>query len=393
MAVFTHSLPFFHSQHPKVVAVTTSLKDKIKELEYAKSYLENSIRASKELQKSMQIFESLFTETTNKVGWKTSQHERTFTNSSKFNAITYQSCNSISCPPSHLPKTIHKAADACACISIKTMSDLLVALDRLRTSETSNKLKLGRRSTAGAESDETNMNFTYVPPPKTDITPQLLSESLALQPQDTATVGSVMPFFQDDVISFGCQLNGFIASTITLNASTELPCHGIGTQSQPDLELRPKNVDNGTTQAYIPDCSIVAVNMYDPNVITYWVQDKSGAIYSVVGSNKIIDIDQLNSTASTSLVLRAKPAGSKKRDTTMHDCNMAGQDIVDRAMQKRAVLPPDWHTASMSPEACAAIKCNNNGGNPAMFNPFTKTCGCREPAYVEFDNLGQKNNR
>lgn len=40
----------------------------------------------------------------------------------------------------------------------------------------------------------------------------------------------------------------------------------------------------------------------------------------------------------------------------------------------------------MTPEACAAMVCNNNGGQPAMYNPFTMTCGCRDPTYVEVDH-------
>lgn len=246
-----------------------------------------------------------------------------------------------------------------------------------------------RRSEA-VEPLSKDTNFTYVPPPKTDITPQLLDQSLASQPQDTATVGSIMPHFQDGVLSFGVQLNGLVAATMMLNASTDLPCDGIGGQAQPDLELRPKDVDNGTAQTYIPDCQIVAVNMYNPDVINYWVQDKNGSITSLVGSNKLVDINLLNSTASTSLVLRAKQPGAAKRDSSMGNGATTGQAIADRAMQKeqekRGLSAPDPHTASMTAEACAGMKCNNNGGNPAMYNPFSSTCWCRDPVYVETDH-------
>lgn len=226
-------------------------------------------------------------------------------------------------------------------------------------------------------------NLTYVPPPKTDITPALLAESLSVQPQDTATVGSIMPHFQDGVVSYGVQLNGLIAATMTLNASTSLPCANIGQsgQAQPDLVLQPKYIDNGTAQPYVPDCNIVAVNMYDPNVIHYWVMDANGSIYSLVGNNKVMNIDQLNTTASVSLVLRAKPAGTMKRDLVAA-AFQKGTEVV-----KRALSQPDPHTASMSAEACAAIQCNNNGGKAAVFNPFTKTCWCQDPVYVEIEHV------
>lgn len=226
-------------------------------------------------------------------------------------------------------------------------------------------------------------NITFVPPPKTDITPALLAESLSVQPQDTATVGSVMPHFQDGVISYGIQLNGLVAATMTLNASTSLPCADIdhSGQSQPDLVLRPKDIENGTAQPYISDCNIIAVNMYDPNVIHYWMMHASGAIYSLVGDNKVMSIDQLNSTANTSLVLRAKPAGTAKRDL-----EAAAIEEGTEAL-RRALSQPDSHTASMTAEACAAMKCNNNGGDPAVFNPFTKTCWCKDPVYVEIEHV------
>lgn len=237
---------------------------------------------------------------------------------------------------------------------------------------------MSKRSVPTAEAD----NFTYVPPPKTDVTPALLAESLAVQPQDTATIGSVMPHFLDGVISYGVQLNGLIAATMTLNASTSLPCANIGTSSgaQPDLVLRPKDLDNGTAQAYIPDCSIIAVNMYGPNVINYWVMNQAGAIFSLIGSNKVMQIDQINSTASVALVLRASTTGNTKRDTAAPPLR-GSDDIVKRAMSQ-----PDIHTASMSAEACAAMICNNNGGKPAVFNPFTKNCWCQDPVYVEIEH-------
>jgi len=228
-------------------------------------------------------------------------------------------------------------------------------------------------------------NFTYVPPPKTDITPALLEQSLASQPQHTATIGSIMAHFQQGVLSFGAQLNGLVAATMTLNASTELPCDGIGGQHQPDLEIRPKNVYNGTAQTYVPDCQVVAVNMYNPEVINFWVLDNNGSIHSLVSSNKIVNLDQLNTTASTSLVLRTKQPDVAKRELSMHDCATVGHGVARRAVERRGLSETDSHTAIMTAEACAAMKCINNGGDPAIFNPFTNTCWCKDPVYVETD--------
>lgn len=236
------------------------------------------------------------------------------------------------------------------------------------------------------EKDE-NPGFTYIPPPKTDVTPELLTQSLANQPQDTATINSVMSYFAEDVIVYGAQMNGFVAATLSLNASTEIPCDGIGSPIQPvDLEVRPKDIYNGTAQAYIPDCSIVAINMYNPNIINYWVQTRNGTMHTMIGSNKIVNIDQLNTTASVSLIIRARKATAKKRGLTSVESLKLGRAIAARAIERRAIVPPDSHTATMSEAACAAMICNNNGGQPAVFNQFTKMCGCREPSYVEVDH-------
>lgn len=227
-------------------------------------------------------------------------------------------------------------------------------------------------------------NFTYVPPPKTDVTQELLQQSLLIQPQDTATVSSIVPQFRDGVIMFGIQLNGPVAAMVTLNASTTLPCDTIGTATSPDLVLRPKVVVNGTATPVIPDCQIIAVNMYNPLIITYWVQRQDGGIFSLAGNNKVERIDRIDTSQSVALVVRARITGNLKRrfelESTVH-----GQQVSRRAIAERAIAPIDTHTATMSAEACAAIKCINNGGKAALFNPFTSTCGCAEPVLVEID--------
>lgn len=229
-------------------------------------------------------------------------------------------------------------------------------------------------------------NFTYIPPPSTDITPQLLDQSLNSQPQHKATVSSLMPHFPAGYIQVGIQLDSFVASTMMLNMSTDFPCGIIGKAAQPDLQIQPKDVYNASAQIIIPDCSLIAVNMYKSTVINYWVRNSAGAILSLVGSNKVVDIDRLNSTESVALVLRAIPAGSEQAVGSTKRDTIDGDDIIERALNARSFSAPDMHTATMSAEACAAIKCNNNGGQAAMYNPFTKTCACKDPVFVEVDH-------
>lgn len=226
---------------------------------------------------------------------------------------------------------------ACACIDLKDLAAVVLGTTILEDTQKDAVTELKTRTTI--DPSVKDANFTYIPPPKTDITPDLLAESLAVQPQNTATVVYAVPYFADGVLSFGCQMEGFIASTIVLNASTEIPCDGIDMmQPVPNVELRPKEINDGNATASIPDCSVIAVNMYDPNVLTYWVQNRAGAIFSTTGSNKVVNIDQLNTTASTALILRAKsaPTPMTKRDMEMHDCAMAGQEIANRAIERAA---------------------------------------------------------
>lgn len=261
---------------------------------------------------------------------------------------------------------------------------------------------------------------TFIPPPKQDLTPELLNQSLTVQPQNTATVSSMIPFFHDNVIQVYMQLNGLVADTLVVNCSASLPCGTIGiTDPQPNLAMVPQTVQQGQgqPQVAIADCQCIAVNMYTPNVITYWIQKISdGTIYSVVGSNKVIGIDQMDTTQSTALTLVTLPKGSKRslsdqleyiqperRQIFSIQCDqpcpfyhmhvVRGSDGYcgcmfngsDEELHARAILEPNVHTASMSAEACAAMKCFNSGGapGPAVFNPFTLTCWCMSQPYIE----------
>jgi hypothetical protein len=157
---------------------------------------------------------------------------------------------------------------------------------------------------------------TFVPPPKQDITPELLNESLSNQPQNTATISSIIPYFRDNVLQINMQLMGLVADTLVVNASASLACAGIGLDPEPKIAVVPKVVQQGQGQPQIQvaDCQCIGVNMYTPNVITYWIQKVSdGTIYSLIGSNTVIDIDKMNTTQSTSLSIVTLPVGSTKR--------------------------------------------------------------------------------
>ncbi|EXJ63694.1 hypothetical protein A1O7_00029 [Cladophialophora yegresii CBS 114405] len=273
---------------------------------------------------------------------------------------------------------------------------------------------------------------TFIPPPKQDITPELIQQALSAQPQNTATVSSMIPYFPDGVIRVHLQLAGPVAYTLVVNASTSLPCGAIGlVDPQPNLGLVPlvMNQGQGQPQTVVADCECIAVNMYQPHIVTYWIQKLSdGSIYSVVGNNLVIDIDKMNTTQSTALALTTLSSGATRRSGTDNieyvrpvkrqiwrvNCNYAcpfyhmrmvkstdgtcaclfnGADetLLTRrpdavpGLIARDLIQPDLMNAKMTAEACASMTCFNNGGDPtpALFNPFHQTCWCITQPYIE----------
>ncbi len=276
---------------------------------------------------------------------------------------------------------------------------------------------------------------TFIPPPKQDITPELIQESLTVQPQNKAVVGSIIPYFHDGVVRVYLQLDGPVAYTLVVNASTSLPCGAIGlVDPQPNLALVPLviNQGQGQPQVVVADCEVIAVNMYQPGVITWWIQKVTdGTIYSVLGKSLVKDLDKMNTTQSTALALTALAPGASKRDEAADNniqyvrpekrqiwrvnCNYAcpfyhmrmvkstdgtcaclfsGADekFVDtkgwrkyKEFIARDLIQPDMMNAKMTADACAAMTCFNNGGTPApaLFNPFHQTCWCITQPYIE----------
>ncbi|KIW49001.1 hypothetical protein PV05_10718 [Exophiala xenobiotica] len=261
---------------------------------------------------------------------------------------------------------------------------------------------------------------TFIPPPKQDITPELLNQSLSVQPQNTATVSSIIPYFRENVLRIYMQLKGLVADTLVVNASASLPCSGIGLDPEPKIAIVPKVVQQGQgqPQVQVADCQCIAVNMYIPNVITYWIQKLSdGTIYSLTGSNTVIDIDQMNTTQSTALSIVTLTVGRAKRSAAntleyvqperrqifgiqcdkpcpfyhMHvikstdgycGCIFNGAD-KEMELSSRGITAPDINTATMTEAACKAMTCYNNDNKPAVFNPFSLTCWCNTPPTIE----------
>ena len=262
---------------------------------------------------------------------------------------------------------------------------------------------------------------TFIPPPKQDITPELLQQALSAQPQNNAVVSSVIPYFLDGVIRTFLQLDGPVPYTLVVNCSTSLPCGSIGlADPQPNLGLVPlvMNQGQGQPQTQVADCECIGVNMYQPHIITYWIQKlKDGSVYSVVGNNIATDIDKMNTTQSTALTLVTLSQGASKRSVDenieyvqlekrqlwsvqcdrpcpfYHMSKVTGTDGycgcmfhgADEKLHARGLVEPNPMNAKMTAEACAAMTCFNSGGDPtpALFHPFHLTCWCITQPYIE----------
>ncbi|EXJ73133.1 uncharacterized protein A1O5_04282 [Cladophialophora psammophila CBS 110553] len=262
---------------------------------------------------------------------------------------------------------------------------------------------------------------TFIPPPNQDITPELIQQSLSVQPQNTALVGSIIPYFRDGVIQIFLQLDGPVATTLVVNCSTSLPCGTIGlVNPQPNLALVPLvvNQGQGQPQTAVADCQCIAVNIYNPHIVTYWIQKLSdGSVYSILGNNVVMDIDKMNTTQSTALTLTALSQGAAKR--SFHDnvvyippekrqlwsvqcdwpcpfyhmnkikgtdgyCGCMFND-AGKELDARELIEPNLYNSKMTEKACAAMTCFNNGGDatPALFHPFHLTCWCITQPYID----------
>lgn len=260
---------------------------------------------------------------------------------------------------------------------------------------------------------------TFIPPPKTDITPDLINQSLTSQPDNAGVVTGVIPVFRDGVLMFPVQFEGPIAPIIPINCSTSLPCGLIGNGPDPNIVIGPKYVQDGTQQTIVADCLVIAVNMYDPNIINYVIQNSQGETFSLVGGNKIQDIDKIDTSAPVALTLQSTLGSTKRsvdetksyvipkryqvhKNNCRTECTRRGYFIaglddfcgcMDRedhisVSRRSGISAPDATEATMSAKACAAMTCINNGGKPAVFNPFSLTCWCVDQPLIEDNPSG-----
>ena len=262
---------------------------------------------------------------------------------------------------------------------------------------------------------------TFVPPPKKDITPELINQSLSVQPQNTAIVASVIAHLIEGIITFFVQLDGIVANLIAMNASTTFPCGAIGVDPQPDIMLVPKYVENGTSQTTIADCRCIAINQYKPEIINYWIQTAEGTVYSLVSSNKVSAIDKIDTGAKIALSMITTASSATKRGqleapnvVELGRRQVLKAEVCDRRCPEgmalipgdllknppecgclaqegreisniitRGLTAPGPYTATMGEETCKSMKCTNNNDKPAMWNKFSMTCWCADPTYVE----------
>ncbi|RMZ89602.1 hypothetical protein DV736_g3169, partial [Chaetothyriales sp. CBS 134916] len=296
----------------------------------------------------------------------------------------------------------------------KPKSELRIS--RLRA--ISKKAAAKRQASAANEPTGASMDGpkpSFIPPPKTDITAELINQSLTVQPQNTATISSVLINIPQGVVTVTFQMNGMVANSISVNASTSMMCGAIGSEPEPEIEIVPKGVvqGQGSNETAVADCLCIAVNMYNPNVISVWVLDPQGRVFSLASSNKIVNIDQLDLSQSVALSLVPIPAGSQKREQATqaqltnfiplqtrqvlkvgcgkacpfaymrhvvsadgHTCGCVYEHAGVATMGQRGVVTRGKYSATMSKEDCEAIWCDGNGGKAAMFNLFSMVCWC-----------------
>lgn len=234
---------------------------------------------------------------------------------------------------------------------------------------------------------ERTENTTFIPPPNTDITPALIQQSLSQQPQTLGQISSVQPFFRDGVIRFTMNLVGSVGSTgMLLNASTRIIASTIGDNDGPSLVIVPQSVTNGAEMVTTNFATIMAVNMYSKDYLTFWVTLNNGTMVGLLSDTKVHDIDRIDPTTSTVSVMPSSLTG-KKRGIGIASAmalQKEADDITTRATSqaqgpngatKRGIESVNAYNAKMTQEACEAMECTINDEDP-LWNMFTRACYC-----------------
>lgn len=242
---------------------------------------------------------------------------------------------------------------------------------------------------------------TFIPPPKTDITPALIQQSLSQQPQTLGQISGVQPFFRDGVIQFTMNLVGSAGSSgLLMNASTKIPASSIGNNNEPSLIIVPGTVKNGTEIVTTEFATIIAMNMYSKDYLTYWVLLNNGTIVSLLSDCKVHDVDRINPSTSGVSVMASSFTG-KKRDAksasataTHNDADditrrASSQAPGDAGVTKRGIVDVDAYNTKMTQEACEAMQCTIDD-EKALWNPFTRSCYCEtSPSYWTVNPSGE----
>jgi len=211
------------------------------------------------------------------------------------------------------------------------------------------------------------------------LTPALIQQATHQVVEQNASVYAVQPYFLHDVISFQVQLAG-APGGFNLNASTIIAAGSIGTDPQPNLVLVPKNMRSRVPKAAEETAMIIAVTFNTDDSIAYYVQLFNGKVVKLYGDKFVHDIDLIEANAPPALALLTSHTLSHlKRDVwDQYEEATLPTQAAPMAITKRDMESISSSTATFLEETCRSISCLGNGGQPAMFNPFLKSCYCKK---------------
>jgi hypothetical protein len=176
-----------------------------------------------------------------------------------------------------------------------------------------------------------------------------------------------------------------------LNASTKIPASTIGNNNEPSLIIVPQEVKNGSKIVTTEFATLVAVNMYSKDYITYWALLNNGKTVSLLSDCKVHDIDRIDPSTSAVAIMPSPFTGKKRDAKSTSTTSQNGADEISRrassqtqgdgGVTKRGIVDVNTYNTKMTQAACAAMECTINGEKP-MWNTFTRNCYCEtSPVY------------
>ena len=129
---------------------------------------------------------------------------------------------------------------------------------------------------------------------------------------------------------------------------------------------------------------IIAVT-FTTDTIAYNVKLNNGTDVTLHGDKYVHDIDLIDTSKPPTLsILTSHTLSNLKRDVdVMYEEAMSPVRVELIPIAKRGGGCISTYTAAISEDTCHAIECLNNGGKPAMFNQFLKSCYCETPVLPE----------